>query len=63
MAGPLAAQLQQQITEVRQEFGGPHFEPHVTLLGGIMGTEAEVLEKASRLATTLTVRCSWPTCV
>ena len=55
-AGPLAVQLKQQITEVREEFKGPQFEPHVTLLGGIRQSQAQVLKTAKLLAASLTVR-------
>jgi len=52
--GPLAVQLKQQITEVREEFKGPQFEPHVTLLGGIRQSQAQVLKTAKLLAASLT---------
>ena len=55
-AEPLAAQLQAQITETGLELGGPHFEPHVTLLGGVRGREAEVVQTAALLAAELAVR-------
>jgi len=54
--GLVAQQLQQQITEVREIYKAPAFEPHVTLLGGIRQSEAEVVRVAKLVAASLTVR-------
>lgn len=38
------------IDRLAQEHGGPSFSPHVTLLGGIVADEADIVERARRLA-------------
>lgn len=43
-------QLVGTITELSQQYGGPLFEPHVTLLGEVEGPETEVMQKARNLA-------------
>mmetsp|Transcript_5493 Transcript_5493/g.18579 ORF Transcript_5493/g.18579 Transcript_5493/m.18579 type:complete len:240 (+) Transcript_5493:72-791(+) len=48
--GRLRDQLQKLINDMSEEYGTPPFEPHVTLQGGISGTEEEVLEKTRELA-------------
>lgn len=56
-AGPTCSKLAQEVAAQAKEFGGPSFEPHVTLLGGVDGDQDTVLEKASSLAGKLKV--SW----
>ncbi len=38
------------INQLSQKHGGPLFEPHVTLLGGMEGEEEEICQKTMRLA-------------
>lgn len=56
--GPTAKKLAQEVAAQAKAFGGPLFEPHVTLLGGIGGEESHVLEAAKQLAGQLKV--CWP---
>lgn len=60
MAGPLADKLHTEIKSLAGRTpGAPTFLPHVTLLGGIRATEADVLARAQQLAARLKV--GWPT--
>ena len=52
-SGKLDARLTQLITELAQEFSAPFFEPHVTLLGGIMGDRAKLVRQCEQLADSL----------
>lgn len=45
--------LAQLIDQLSQQYRGPRFEPHVTLLGGIEGEEFIIYERVSTLAKTL----------
>ena len=38
------------ISDLAKEYNAPIFEPHVTLIGGIVGTEEELSVKTARLA-------------
>lgn len=38
------------IAQLSQEYGGPLFDPHVTLLGDIAGQEGKLLHKTEKLA-------------
>jgi len=51
--GPLAAQLQKEIDYFADAYGGPSFPPHVTLVGGVHGTEEQIVECAQGLADVL----------
>ncbi|DBA77639.1 TPA: hypothetical protein ACH3X1_009437 [Trebouxia sp. C0004] len=51
--GPLAAQLQKEIDYLADAYGGPTFPPHVTLVGGVNGTEEQIVECAKGLADNL----------
>ncbi len=42
--------LQAVIDRLAHEHGGPAFPPHVTLFGGIVADEADVVERSRRLA-------------
>jgi 2'-5' RNA ligase len=42
--------LARTITELGRHHGAPLFEPHVTLLGHLPGTEVEIIQRVSRLA-------------
>lgn len=52
--GDVAARLQKVIDELAEEYHGPHFAPHVTLIGGIEGTEEQVIAKTKKLADSFT---------
>ena len=41
------------IEKLRLEYGGPNFEPHVTLIGGFVKEEKVLLEKTEQLASRL----------
>eukprot|EP00775_Hariotina_reticulata_P008216 gene8216-8408_t len=49
-ASPVAAKLSKEIQAQAGNFGGPLFEPHVTLLPDIKGDKEGILEKCQRLA-------------
>lgn len=42
--------LDEVVTQLAAEHGGPFFEPHLTLLSGIKGSEGEVIAKSEQLA-------------
>ncbi|EEF40143.1 Cyclic phosphodiesterase, putative [Ricinus communis] len=44
-AEDVSARLKKLMEDLRSEFGGPQFEPHVTVVGAISLTEEEALEK------------------
>jgi 2'-5' RNA ligase len=48
--GEARQQLQQLITEMSSRHGAPAFEPHITLLSGIMGEAADVAAQAAEFA-------------
>jgi hypothetical protein len=58
--GQFARELQQQIDGIAAEYGAPSFEPHVTLLGGVHASEAQVLSVAAELAGRLQVPSDSP---
>ena len=49
-SGAVRDMLAQTIRELARELGGPVFEPHVTLLGNLAGTEEEHIQR-SQIAT------------
>lgn len=49
-SGELYAELRSLIEGLSDRYGGPRFEPHITLLGGLTGPEGELLARASELA-------------
>lgn len=49
-AGNLYDRLADLMKDLRQQYGGPAFDPHVTLLGGMEGEEQEFCEKVTSLA-------------
>jgi 2'-5' RNA ligase len=49
-AGRVYRQLAGRIRELSREYSTPESEPHVTLLGGILGPEREVIAKSASLA-------------
>lgn len=51
--GPSRARFAALIRRLARELGTTPFEPHVTLLGGLMLPEAKVVEEAGRLAARL----------
>ncbi len=48
--GGTCERLADVINQLSQKHGGPLFEPHVTLLGGMEGEEEEICQKTMRLA-------------
>lgn len=46
-------QLQSVIDQLAALYSGPHFSPHMTLLGWVRGEEEELIEKTASLATQL----------
>jgi hypothetical protein len=44
--GAVRDTLVQTIQELAHELGGPMFEPHVTLLGSLIGTEQEHTQRS-----------------
>ena len=54
-AGALGDRLQQEINYLADAYSGPTFPPHVTLIGGVNGSEAEVMKSAHELAANLKV--------
>lgn len=51
--GDVRERLGALIAELSRRHGTPSFEPHVTLFGGIVGGEVEILERGARLAAAL----------
>ena len=49
-SGAVRDLLAQTIRELARELGGPVFEPHITLLGDLAGTEEEHIQR-SQIAT------------
>jgi len=47
--GEVQASMARTIAELAEQHGGPIFSPHITLLGGLQGTEDEILRLASRI--------------
>ncbi|MBI2334274.1 2'-5' RNA ligase family protein [Candidatus Daviesbacteria bacterium] len=45
--------LEKIILDLSQEYGGPYFEPHMTLLGDIEVSEKEILEGTQKLASSI----------
>ena len=54
-SGEIASALQQEISYLANAYGGPTFPPHVTLVGGINGSDEHALQLATELATKLKV--------
>ena len=52
-AGEIFERLSQVIREFAQEHGDAPFEPHVTLLGNVGGTEGDILRTSEQLAGSL----------
>lgn len=52
-SGTVRDALAQTIRELALEFGGPIFEPHVTLLGNLIGTEDEHIQRTRTAAANL----------
>ncbi len=51
--GPFRERLRAVVLRLAARFGGPVFEPHVTLVAGLSGDEAEILARARGLAAKL----------
>jgi len=57
--------LAQLIHQLSEQYRGPSFEPHITLLGGIQGDEPAMGEKVRKLGATLcpiATALQWPAC-
>lgn len=54
-AGPLADKLRAEIAAQAAAYGGPQFEPHVTLLPDIPGGRQHALDTSAALAAQLKV--------
>lgn len=52
-SGGAYGQLAGVIAELARQWSGPTFDPHVTLLGGLEGSEAELVERSTQLAAQL----------
>lgn len=52
-SGDFYSEYKRIIQEFSKEFGTPEFDPHVTLLGGLTGTYADIFEKTKQLAALL----------
>ena len=39
------------ISQLSQRYSTPNFQPHVTLIGNLVGPEGDILSKASQVAT------------
>lgn len=48
---PLHTKLTAIVEKLAREYGGPVFEPHLTLIGGVPMDEEPLIEKARQLAT------------
>ncbi len=49
-SGSVYNKLSKIISKLSERYSTPYFEPHVTLLGRLIGNEEEILSKASQLA-------------
>jgi hypothetical protein len=49
-SGAAYAILAATISRLAEELGGPAFEPHITLIGSLEGTEEELIKKTQELA-------------
>ena len=56
--GSMAERLRREIAYLADAYGGPVFPPHVTLVGAVTGSEADVVQSATELAASLKV-CSF----
>jgi 2'-5' RNA ligase len=52
-SGDVAFSLQQHIRKLSSRYGSPVFEPHVTLLSGLTGSEEELIQMTKLLASSL----------
>ena len=59
----VAQRLKEEIRTLQQQASGAAFEPHVTLLGGLETTEANVLDATKTLAASLQARAQFQGCV
>jgi 2'-5' RNA ligase len=47
---PVKKQIQKKINYLGSDFNGPIFEPHVTLIGGVLGDEKMLIEKTRKIS-------------
>lgn len=52
--GDVYSDLARLIFQLSERYSAPNFEPHVTLLNQVVGSEEEILSKAAKLATIIT---------
>jgi hypothetical protein len=52
---PTAAKVKQEIEVQAQQYGGPLFLPHVTLIPDIKGDKQELIDKSAELVSKLKV--------
>lgn len=50
-SGDIYNRLAKTISQLNREYSTPNFEPHVTLIGRVVGSEEYILPKTSQLAT------------
>ena len=55
ITGRLATQLQREIDHLADAYGGAIFQPHITLIGGVTGSEQQVIATAKKLAASIKV--------
>lgn len=51
--GGISVKLAHMISQLSMDYSTPSFEPHVTLLNGIIGPEEEIVKKAAQTASML----------
>ena len=52
-AGEVYQKLSEIISKLSEKYSAPNFEPHVTLIGDLLGVEEEIISKTSELANLL----------
>lgn len=52
-SGDITYKLQQRIKELSQKYGTPVFSPHVTLLGGLTASQAELVPLVNTIASSV----------
>ncbi len=52
-SGEIYDRLNSLISQLGRKYETPVFEPHITFLGGVLGTEADIVSKTNQLASVL----------
>jgi 2'-5' RNA ligase len=52
-SGEIYERLNSLISQLSRKYKTPVFEPHLTLLGGVLGSEADILSKTNQLTSVL----------